>query len=129
MRPFYLEFGQFRPHGGELLLEILLRAQAMISGEGIGGEITDEQSRENVETENGQKGAASAMGDHGPQDCVKPVKGGLNSPSFVVLFESGPVRAIFTAVARSCTSTPWGLAGGATVLQCSLVCSGQSWRR
>src|SRR5262245_44035415 len=93
MRPFRLEFGQFSPHGGELLLEILLRAQAMISGEGIGGEITDEQGRENVETENGQKGAAASMGDHDPQDCVKPVKGGLNSPNFVVLFESGPAAS------------------------------------
>jgi hypothetical protein len=86
MRPFRLEFGQFGPHGGELLLEILLRAQAVISGEGICGEVTDEQGRENVETENGQKGAASAMGDHGPQDCVKPVKGGLNSPNFCSAF-------------------------------------------
>src|SRR5262245_57033937 len=152
MRPFRLEFDQFGPHGDELLLEILLRAQAMISAEGIGGEITDEQGRKNVETENGQKGAATAMGDHGPQDCVKRVKGGLNS-NFAVLFESGsaasPRRMLarcsvllpasnaevdngprhFYRRRRSCMSTPLGLAGGGTVLRCSLVCGSQPWRR
>ena len=51
-----------------LLVEIGLRAQAMIAGEGIDGEIADEQRGKGIKPEHGQDGAATPVGDHGPQD-------------------------------------------------------------
>ena len=51
---------------GELLLQVLLGAQSMISRERVGREITDKQRRKGVEAEDGQERAAAAMRNHAP---------------------------------------------------------------
>ena len=55
---------QFGLHGGELLVEIGLRAQAVRAGKGVDAEIADEQRGEGVKPERGQDSAAAVVGDH-----------------------------------------------------------------
>ena len=78
MRSFGPEPGKLAFHGGKLLLEVLLSPQPMVAGEGIGGEIADEQRGKNIETEDGQNGAAAAMRDPDAPRSPKPVKAPLN---------------------------------------------------
>src|SRR5215813_12935291 len=53
----------------------------MIAGEGIRGEIADEQRGKNIETKDGQNGAAAAMRDHdaprSPKLVTAPLTGTL----------------------------------------------------
>ncbi len=65
-----LSLRQFLLHRRQLLIEVLLRAQAVIAGKGIDGEIADEQRGEDIKTERGQDGAATPVGDHGRHDAA-----------------------------------------------------------
>jgi hypothetical protein len=61
-------------HGRHLLVEIGLRAQAVIPGEGVDAEIADEQRGEGVKPERGQNRAAAAVGDHGRDHAPRPLR-------------------------------------------------------
>jgi hypothetical protein len=50
----------------------------VIAGKGVRGEIAYEQGGKNIKTEDGQNGAAAAMGYHDAPRSPKPVKAALN---------------------------------------------------
>ena len=77
MRALGLEPGEFVVHGGELLVEVGLRAQAMVAGKGVDGEVADEQRGEEVKRERGEDGVTAPVTDHGAPRCRRAVKAAL----------------------------------------------------
>src|SRR5262249_19728806 len=80
-RPLALELVEVGLHRGKLLVEIGLRAQTVVAGEGIEGKVPDEQRRERIKRNRGQDGAAAMMTDHGRTNCAAPVKAALTPRS------------------------------------------------
>ena len=67
-----LETAKFVGQRSELLVEVLLRAQAMVAGVGVDAEIADHQRAADIEAERGQNSAKLSPGDHARQNASDP---------------------------------------------------------
>ena len=68
---------QLGGQGDDLLVELLLRVQAVFAGIGVDAKIADHGGRNRIEREPGKNGFESAARDHNPEHATAPVNGML----------------------------------------------------